>query len=114
MHQSCLLLLAFGEHGDLFASAATLMEVLTGPKYNGKYLHKLIRKNLGTTKLHQTLTNVVIPTFDIKKIQPIIFSSFKVLVFCVFSPLNPNGEELLLSPGSRLKSSFKTTSKQGI
>ncbi|XP_031480571.1 patatin-like protein 2 [Nymphaea colorata] len=51
---------------------------LTGPKYDGKYLHKLVKDKLGDTKLHQTLTNVVIPTFDIKYLQPVIFSSYKL------------------------------------
>lgn len=50
---------------------------LTGPKYNGKYLHQVIKEKLGETKLHETLTNVVIPTFDIKNIQPTIFSTFE-------------------------------------
>jgi len=50
-----------------------------GPKYDGKYLHELIRKILGDTMLHQTLTNVVIPAFDVKKLQPTIFSSFQVI-----------------------------------
>ncbi|KAF3796279.1 Patatin-like protein 2 [Nymphaea thermarum] len=44
----------------------------------GKYLHKLVQDKLGDTKLHQTLTNVVIPTFDIKYLQPVIFSSYKL------------------------------------
>lgn len=64
----------------MFASEVNIMKVLTGPKYNGKYLHKLVREKLGDTRLHQTLTNVVIPTFDIKKLQPTIFSSYKVVV----------------------------------
>ncbi|KAL2544658.1 Patatin-like protein 2 [Forsythia ovata] len=51
---------------------------LGAPKYNGKYLHQLIRDNLGQTRLHQTLTNVVIPTFDIKRLQPVIFSSYEL------------------------------------
>lgn len=55
-----------------------LVKILTGPKYDGKYLHKLIRKELGDTKFHQTLTNLVVPTFDIKKLQPTIFSSFQL------------------------------------
>ncbi|CAL5385174.1 unnamed protein product [Camellia sinensis] len=33
---------------------------------------------LGETLLHQTLTNVVIPTFDIKHLQPTIFSTYEV------------------------------------
>ncbi|PIM97691.1 Ca2+-independent phospholipase A2 [Handroanthus impetiginosus] len=48
------------------------------PKYNGKYLHSLIRDILGQTRLHQTLTNVVIPTFDIRNLQPTIFSSYEI------------------------------------
>ncbi|CAN6448212.1 unnamed protein product [Victoria cruziana] len=51
---------------------------LTGPKYDGKYLHELLQEKLRDTQLHQTLTNVVIPTFDVKLLQPIIFSSYKL------------------------------------
>ncbi|CAI0553699.1 unnamed protein product [Linum tenue] len=53
-------------------------KVLTGPQYDGKYLRKAIRKMLGSSKLHDSLTNLVIPTFDIKKLQPVIFSSYQV------------------------------------
>ncbi|CAH2075719.1 unnamed protein product, partial [Thlaspi arvense] len=60
-----------------FASAINFFKALMGPEYDGKYLHKLIRSILEETKLHQTLTNVVIPTFDIKLLQPVIFSSFE-------------------------------------
>ncbi|KAK7310495.1 hypothetical protein RJT34_08049 [Clitoria ternatea] len=51
---------------------------LGGPKYNGKYLHNVVREKLGDIRLHETLTNVVIPTFDIKCLQPVIFSSYQV------------------------------------
>jgi patatin-like phospholipase/acyl hydrolase len=50
------------------------------PKYNGEYLHTRLGEILGETKLDQTLTNVVIPTFDIKKLQPTIFSSYHASV----------------------------------
>ncbi|KAJ8500689.1 hypothetical protein OPV22_011241 [Ensete ventricosum] len=50
---------------------------LLGPKYSGEYLHHIIKEKLGSLKLHQALTNVVIPTFDIKQLQPTIFSSYK-------------------------------------
>nr|GME14954.1 patatin-like protein 1 [Ipomoea batatas] len=53
-------------------------KALTGPKYDGKYFRKLIMHVLGGTRLHQTLTNVVIPTFDIKNLEPIIFNSYEV------------------------------------
>ncbi|KAF3446685.1 hypothetical protein FNV43_RR11865 [Rhamnella rubrinervis] len=55
-----------------------VIKALSGPKYNGKYLHRLVQEKLGNTKLHQTLTNVVIPTFDIKYLQPTIFSSYEL------------------------------------
>ncbi|XP_038723735.1 patatin-like protein 1 [Tripterygium wilfordii] len=54
------------------------VKALTGPKYDGKYLHRLLETKLGNTKLHQTITSVVIPTFDIKKLQPVIFSSYQL------------------------------------
>lgn len=47
----------------------------TGPKYDGKYLHSLTKEILGDTRMNQTLTDVIIPTFDIKRLQPIIFST---------------------------------------
>ncbi|KAJ4813485.1 Patatin [Rhynchospora pubera] len=52
------------------------IEMVAGPKYDGKYLHSVIQKYLGQLRLHDTLTNVVIPTFDIKWMYPAIFSSF--------------------------------------
>ncbi|XP_075648685.1 patatin-like protein 2, partial [Castanea sativa] len=55
-----------------------MVKILTGPKYDGQYLHKILKDKLGDTHLHQTLTNVVIPTYDIKLRQPTIFSSYKV------------------------------------
>ncbi|KAL0909045.1 hypothetical protein M5K25_023567 [Dendrobium thyrsiflorum] len=61
----------------LFSSARSFFRAIFGPKYDGKYLHSLVKDILGDTKLHQTLTNVVIPTFDIKLLQPTIFSSFE-------------------------------------
>uniref|UniRef100_A0A5B6YTQ7 Patatin n=2 Tax=Davidia involucrata TaxID=16924 RepID=A0A5B6YTQ7_DAVIN len=55
-----------------------IIKALSGPKYDGKYLHSLIKEKLGNTRLHQTLTNVAIPTFDIKSLQPTIFSTYEV------------------------------------
>ncbi|XVE87174.1 hypothetical protein DITRI_Ditri18aG0094800 [Diplodiscus trichospermus] len=46
-----------------------------GPKYDGMYLRSSINQLLGDITLKQTLTNVVIPTFDIKLLQPVIFST---------------------------------------
>ncbi|KAK1433047.1 hypothetical protein QVD17_09953 [Tagetes erecta] len=68
----------FPQFGGPFAGFIKLLKTLVGPKYNGKYLKTLVTGLLGTTKLSQTLTNVVIPSFDIKTMQPVIFSSFQV------------------------------------
>ncbi|KAK4488369.1 hypothetical protein RD792_004130 [Penstemon davidsonii] len=59
-----------------FAGLEKLMKGFVGPNYDGKYLRSLSREMLGNTRLHQTLTNVVLTTFDIKKLQPAIFSSY--------------------------------------
>lgn len=68
----------FPQPCSLFANPLKVMKSLAGPKYNGHYLHNIVREKLGNLKLHQTLTNVVIPTFDIKNLQPTIFSSYEV------------------------------------
>ncbi|KAK3231442.1 hypothetical protein Dsin_003323 [Dipteronia sinensis] len=57
---------------------SSMFKSLAGPKYDGKYLHSIVKEKLRDVRLHQTLTNVVIPTFDIKKLQPIIFSTYNV------------------------------------
>ncbi|KAF3675257.1 Patatin-like protein 3 [Capsicum annuum] len=40
-------------------------KALIGPKYDGKYLHEIVKEKLKNTCLSNTITNVVIPTFDI-------------------------------------------------
>ncbi|KAL1219608.1 Patatin-like protein 2 [Cardamine amara subsp. amara] len=70
--------LIFPQDQCLFSAAKNLLKSLTGPMYDGRYLHQLIKDKLGDTRLDQTLTNVVIPTFDIKYLQPTIFSSYEV------------------------------------
>ncbi|KAK4416228.1 Patatin-like protein 2 [Sesamum alatum] len=46
-----------------------------GPKYDGRYLKALLRNQLKNVTVSETLTNVVIPTFDIKRLQPVIFTT---------------------------------------
>ncbi|XP_010548401.1 PREDICTED: patatin-like protein 1 [Tarenaya hassleriana] len=69
----------FSQPGGWLSVLPMPPRLLSGPKYDGKYLHELLRKLLGDKRLHQTLTNIVIPTFDIKKLNPTIFSSYKIL-----------------------------------
>nr|CAB3491767.1 unnamed protein product [Digitaria exilis] len=48
-----------------------------GPKYDGKFLHETINNLLKDTKVADTLSNVILPTFDVKRMQPILFNSFE-------------------------------------
>ncbi|TKY68912.1 Patatin protein 1 [Spatholobus suberectus] len=50
----------------------------TCPWYDGKFLRNITGELLKETRLSQTLTNVVIPTFDQKKLKPVIFSNYKL------------------------------------
>ncbi|KAJ6337850.1 hypothetical protein OIU76_007517 [Salix suchowensis] len=68
----------FPQNWSPFPGASNLVKSLKGPKYDGKDLHSIVKEKLGDKRLHETLTNVVIPTFDIKYLQPTIFSSYQV------------------------------------
>ncbi|KAM3297663.1 hypothetical protein ACQJBY_039543 [Aegilops geniculata] len=52
---------------------------MMGPKYNGQHLHSVVKELLGDTRVNQTLKNIVIPTFDIKLLQPTIFSTYDAM-----------------------------------
>ncbi|KAI4354684.1 hypothetical protein L6164_003531 [Bauhinia variegata] len=52
-------------------------DISPSPKYDGVYLHNITRDLLKETRLEETLTNVVIPTFDMELLEPVMFSSFK-------------------------------------
>lgn len=56
-------------------SMTSMFGAMMGPKYNGKYLRSMTNELLGNLTLKQTLTNVIIPAFDIKLLQPVIFST---------------------------------------
>ncbi|KQK21408.1 patatin-like protein 1 isoform X2 [Brachypodium distachyon] len=58
------------------SSLMSVLASLTRPRYNGKFLHGKIRSMLGETRVCDTLTDVVIPTFDVRLLQPIIFSTY--------------------------------------
>ncbi|CAL2273524.1 unnamed protein product [Prunus armeniaca] len=60
---------------NLLTSITSVVRAVIGPKYDGKYLRKVINGLLGDLTLKQTLTTVIIPTFDIKYLQPVIFST---------------------------------------
>ncbi|XP_062176040.1 patatin-like protein 2 [Alnus glutinosa] len=66
------------DRGVLAPKFESVYNLVKGPKYDGKYLHQILREKLGETRLGKTLTNIVIPTFDIKLLQPTIFSSYEL------------------------------------
>ncbi|KAL5230893.1 hypothetical protein ABZP36_029669 [Zizania latifolia] len=59
-----------------FSGLMGLARSMRGPKYDGKYLHSVVQELLGQKRFKEAITNVVIPTFDIKLLQPITFSRF--------------------------------------
>ncbi|KAK1301328.1 hypothetical protein QJS10_CPB12g01497 [Acorus calamus] len=71
----------------LTATEHNLIEAIKGPKYDGQYLHSLVRRLLGKTRLDKTLANVVIPTFDIKLLQPTIFTTYNAKTDALKNPL---------------------------
>ncbi|KAK1302500.1 hypothetical protein QJS10_CPB12g01500 [Acorus calamus] len=77
----------FPQRSGLTAAAQNLIEAMKGPKYDGKYLHSLVRQLLGETRLDKTLANVVIPTFDIKLLQPTIFTTYNAKTEALKNPL---------------------------
>ncbi|XP_066326946.1 patatin-like protein 2 [Miscanthus floridulus] len=68
----------FPQKNWILSKIAGTLRMVRGPKYDGKYLHGLLRQYLGDMRLDRALTNVVIPTFDIAFLQPTIFSSFEL------------------------------------
>ncbi|XP_074295382.1 patatin-like protein 5 [Silene latifolia] len=69
---------SFPQDGGLCGQLASFVKSMMGPKYNGRYHHETQKQMYKETRLNQTLTNVVIPTFDIKLLQPVIFSSYRI------------------------------------
>ncbi|CAN6556685.1 unnamed protein product [Malus baccata var. baccata] len=50
---------------------------LTGPKFDGVYLRNKIVQTVGETKIRDTLTNIIIPSCDMKYLHPVVFSTLK-------------------------------------
>ncbi|XP_010270650.1 PREDICTED: patatin-like protein 2 [Nelumbo nucifera] len=67
----------FPRNRGSLGSAMSLMGAVMGPKFDGVYLRSLLQETLGETRLHQTLSTVVIPTFDLKLLRPVIFSTYE-------------------------------------
>ncbi|XP_031736910.1 patatin-like protein 2 [Cucumis sativus] len=65
----------FPQRNHFLSSAVNMFGKVMGPKYDGKYLRSLINRLLRDITLKETLTQVIIPAFDIKLLQPVIFST---------------------------------------
>ncbi|KAL5712680.1 hypothetical protein ACHQM5_014826 [Ranunculus cassubicifolius] len=65
----------------------SLVGAIAGPKYNGKYLRSTLKELLGPTKLDQTLTNILITAFDIRLLQPILFTTHEAKRKVQMNPL---------------------------
>jgi predicted acylesterase/phospholipase RssA len=52
-----------------------LWRMLRGPRYSGNGLIKTVTRLVGDKRLHETVTDVVIPSFDVANQQPVFFSS---------------------------------------
>ncbi|KAF5175669.1 Patatin-like protein [Thalictrum thalictroides] len=72
---------------SIWGPIKSFVGAITGPKYNGKFLHSKVQDLLGETRLHQTLTNVLIPAFDIKLLQPTVFTTHEAKTNVLKNPL---------------------------
>ncbi|XP_011004784.1 PREDICTED: patatin-like [Populus euphratica] len=65
---------------DIIRSIWFLILPLCSPRYDGGPLRDIIQKLLKETMLSENLTNVIIPSFDIKLLQPTVFCTSKVIL----------------------------------
>ncbi|XP_059630249.1 patatin-like protein 2 [Cornus florida] len=99
---------------SLFGTIRNHLKSLKGPKYNGKYLHRVISDKLGETRLLDTVTKVVIPTFDITHLQPTIFSSYEAKTYpCLDARLSDICIGTSAAPTYLPAHQFKNQDKEG-
>ncbi|CAO2146596.1 unnamed protein product [Urochloa humidicola] len=58
-------------------SAVNLVGTMRGPKYDGVFLHDKIKSLTHDVRIADTVTNVVVPAFDVKFLQPVIFTTYE-------------------------------------
>ncbi|KAL6656703.1 hypothetical protein ACP70R_004483 [Stipagrostis hirtigluma subsp. patula] len=54
-----------------------LLGSMMGPKYNGSFLHDEIKRLTRDVKVADTVTNIIVPAFDVRCLQPVIFSTYE-------------------------------------
>ncbi|KAL8535807.1 hypothetical protein ACS0TY_011445 [Phlomoides rotata] len=67
----------FPQTRSLMFPFGKMLKSLFGPLYDGKHLHGVLRDELEHRRLSEAITNVIIPAFDIKRLQPVIFSTYE-------------------------------------
>uniref|UniRef100_A0ACD6A4S3 Uncharacterized protein n=1 Tax=Avena sativa TaxID=4498 RepID=A0ACD6A4S3_AVESA len=61
----------------LLTPVTKLFGAVMGPKYDGKFLHDKIKSLTNDVTVADTVTNIIVPTFDIKFLQPVIFNTYE-------------------------------------
>ncbi|CAM6023055.1 unnamed protein product [Sphagnum balticum] len=69
----------FPQHKNRARKVLDAARDLIRSKDKPQNLDELLRMNCGSRKLSDACTNIIIPSFDIKRQQPVFFSSWKVL-----------------------------------
>jgi predicted acylesterase/phospholipase RssA len=55
-----------------------MLRALWGPVYDGNFLRRKIKSMTGDLTFADTLTTILMPAFDVRRLNPITFSSYKV------------------------------------
>jgi len=55
----------------------TWKKVTGGPQYDCKFLHDKINSLIQDTKLADTLSNIIMPAFDVSRMQPVVFNTLE-------------------------------------
>jgi patatin-like phospholipase/acyl hydrolase len=61
----------------MLSSVMNLWSTMRGPKYDGVFLHDKIRDLTHDVRIADTVTNVIVPAFDVKYLQPVIFTTYE-------------------------------------
>ncbi|CAO2149731.1 unnamed protein product [Urochloa humidicola] len=63
--------------GGFLSPVKKLLGVFRGPKYDGVFLHDTIKDLTHDVKIANTVTNIVVPAFDVKYLQPVFFTTYE-------------------------------------
>ncbi|KAK1604096.1 hypothetical protein QYE76_027769 [Lolium multiflorum] len=61
----------------LLTPVAKFFGAVMGPKYDGKFLQDKIKNLTNNVNIADTVTNIIVPTFDIKALQPVLFNTYE-------------------------------------